>query len=68
MKLFFWRRPPRPNLQGFRTQLESVTRELRLQLGDIREADLSSELLNDFTAVESVYAGDLRELQKRAGA
>ena len=68
VNLFFWKRPPQPNRQGFRTQLESVTRELRLQLGDIQETNPSTELLRDLNAVESAYAGDLRELHKRAGA
>ena len=68
MNLFFWKRPTEPNHQGFRTQLERVTRELRLQLGDIQETRLSSELLRDLNAVESAYAGDLRELHKRTGA
>ena len=68
MNLFFWKRRTEPNRQGFRTQLERVTRELRLQLGDIQETSPSSELLRDLNAVESAYAGDLRELRKRTGA
>lgn len=68
MNLFFWKRPPQPNTQGFRTQLESVTRELRLQLGDVRATGLGSELLSELNAVESAYTGDLRELHKRAAA
>ena len=66
VNLFFWKRPPQPNSQGFRTQLESVTRELRLQLGDVSDAALNSELLRDLNALETCYLGDLRELQRRA--
>ncbi len=66
MNLFFWRRPPQPNTQGFRTQLESVTRELRLQLGNVPDGGLNAELLRDLNALESSYLGDLRELQRRA--
>ena len=66
MNLFFWKRPPQPNTQGFRTQLESVTRELRLQLGDVSDAGLNSELLRDLNALETSYLGDLRELQRKA--
>ena len=65
MNLFFWRRPTEPNRQGFRTQLESLTRELRLQLGDVPDAGLSSALLRDLNTLESSYLGDLRELQRR---
>ena len=68
MNLFFWKRRTEPNRQGFRTQLERVTRELRLQLGDIQETSPSSELLRDLNAVESAYAGDLRALRNRTGA
>lgn len=66
MNLFFWKRPPQPNTQGFRTQLESVTRELRLQLNDVQDGQLNAELLRDLNALESSYLGDLRELQRRA--
>ena len=65
MNLFFWKRPPQPNTQGFRIQLESVTRELRLQLGDVPDAAVNSELLRDLNALETSYLGDLRELQRR---
>jgi hypothetical protein len=66
VNLFFWKRPPQPNTQGFRTQLESVTRELRLQLNDVQDGQLNAELLRDLNALESSYLGDLRELQRRA--
>jgi len=66
VNLFFWKSPPQPNTQGFRTQLESVTRELRLQLGDVSDAGLNSELLRDLNALETSYLGDLRELQRKA--
>lgn len=66
MNLFFWKRPPQPNTQGFRTQLESVTRELRLQLNDVQDGQLNAELLRDLNALESSYLGDLRELHRRA--
>jgi hypothetical protein len=66
VNLFFWKRPPQPNTQGFRTQLESVTRELRRQLGGVPDADVNSELLRDLNALETSYLGDLRELQRKA--
>ncbi len=65
MNLFFWKRPPQPNVQGYRTQLESVTRELRLQLGDVSNGGLNADLLHDLNALESSYLGDLREMQRR---
>ena len=66
MNLFFWKRPPQPNTQGFRTQLECVTRELRLQLADVPNAGLNAELLRDLNELESSYLDDLRELQRKA--
>ena len=66
MNLFFWKRPPQPNTQGFRTQLESVTRELRLQLADVPDGRLNAELLRDLNALEASYMSDLRELQRSA--
>ena len=66
VNLFFWKRPPQPNTQGYRTQLESLTRELRLRLGDVPDASLNSDLLRDLSALESLYLGDLRELQRSA--
>ena len=66
MKLFFWKRPPQPNTQGFRTQLERVTRELRLQLGDVPDGGPNADLLRDLNVLETCYLGDLRELQRKA--
>ena len=66
MNLFFWKRPPQPNTQGFRTQLESVTRELRLQLGDVPADGQTADLLHDLTALETSYLSNLRELQRRS--
>ena len=66
MNLFFWKRPSEPNTQGFRTQLESVTRELRLQLGDVPDGGQTEGLLRDLNALETSYLGDLRELQRRS--
>ena len=65
MNLFFWKRPQQPNTQGFRTQLESVSRELRLQLGDVPDGGHTADLLRDLNALETSYLGDLRELQRR---
>lgn len=65
MNLFFWKPRPEPNCQGFRTQLESLTRELHLHLGEIHDATQSAELLRELTAIKSAYAGDLKELQLR---
>lgn len=66
MNLFFWKRPPQPNTQGFRTQLENVTRELRFQLGDVPDGGLQADLLRDLNALETSYLSDLRDLQRRA--
>ena len=66
MNLFFWKRPQQPSTQGFRTQLESVTRELRLQLGDVPDGGQTGDLLRDLNALETSYLGDLRELQRRS--
>lgn len=66
VNLFFWKHRPKPNTQGFRTQLESVTRELRLQLGDVPDGGSHAELLRDLNALETSYLGDLRELQRKA--
>jgi hypothetical protein len=66
VNLFFWKRPRQPNAQGFRTQLESVTRELRLQLSDVPDGGLQADLLRDLNALETSYLGELRELQRKA--
>ena len=66
VNLFFWRRPQQPNSRGFLTQLESVTRELRLQLSDVPDGRLQADLLRDLNALETSYLGDLRELQRKA--
>lgn len=64
VNLFFWKRQSQPNGQGFRTQLECLTGELRLQLGSVQDTDLNSELLRDLNSLESTYLGDLRQLQR----
>ena len=66
MNLFFWKRPQQPNAQGFRIQLESVTRELRLQLSDVPDGGLQADLLRDLNALETSYLGELRELHRKA--
>lgn len=66
MNLFFWKRPQQPNAQGFRTQLETVTRELRLQLSDVPDSGLQEDLLRDLNALETSYLSELRELQRKA--
>ena len=65
VRWLFWKRSRQPNTQGFRIQLESLTRELRLQLGEVHDADQSLQLLHDLNTLESSYLGDLRELQRR---
>jgi hypothetical protein len=66
VNLFFWKRPQQPNAQGFRIQLESVTRELRLQLSDVPDGGLQADLLRDLNALETSYLGELRELRRKA--
>jgi hypothetical protein len=66
VNLFFWKRPQQPNAQGFRTQLESVTRELRLQLSNVPDGGLQADLLRDLNALETSYLSELRELHRQA--
>lgn len=59
---FPWSKKQQMSTQAYRVQLESVMRELRMAVSEVREESSRERLVEDINQLESTYRQELRQL------